>query len=389
MRIGVLTLFHSKDNYGQQLQCYALQKYLRDMGHDVFLIRYDYLKDLSSPLWLKMLKAFNPIKLVRYAMYKRYHANVLKEQSRNDRCFDSFREKHVIMSERQYGSYVELCENPPPADAYIVGSDQVWNCLLHCSASRVKTQIHAFFLDFGGPDAKRISYAASWGMESIPRDHTQEIEPLLAKFDYVSVREKSGIELCRQCGRDDAEWVCDPTLLLPAESYRNLYREEDRRGSIRKPKSKYLLLYMLKDERNFDKDSVYAFATTKKLEVVYVTGGKLMDGREKFFATIPEWLYLVDNAEYVITNSFHGSVFSTIFHKAFGVIPREGKFAGMNTRLESLFALRGMEKRYVTDKNFSILDVPYDMEDMHVSEDFILALSNNHIHLTGGGGKPS
>lgn len=390
MRIGVLTQWMSKDNYGQQLQFYALQKYLRDMGHEVFLIRYDYSEDLvQSPWWVKMLKAFNPIKLVRYVMYKKHHASVMKEQSENDRGFDLFRDRYCLVSEQKYNSYTELCKNPPKADAYIVGSDQVWSFYnYNFPLCKCKKRVHAFFLDFGGQDIKRISYAASWGMESIPFEYVEEIAPLLSKFDYISVREKSGIELCRQCGGDDAEWVCDPTLFLSAETYRALYREEDRRGNVRKPKSRYLLLYMLSNDCDFDVQSVYDFATTKKLLVVYITGEQLMDKKEKEFATIPEWLYLVDNAEYVITNSFHGSVFSTIFHKAFGTIPLTGRFSSKNTRVESLFALRGMEKRYVTDKNFSILDVPYDMEDVHVSEDFILALSNNHIHLTGGG-KPS
>lgn len=94
------------------------------------------------------------------------------------------------------------------------------------------------------------------------------IEPLLNRFDYVSVREESGINLCRKCGRNDAEWVCDPTLLLSAEIYRSLYRE----NKIQKPDGKYILLYMLNNRCDFDIQSVYDFAKNKNLKVVYVTG---------------------------------------------------------------------------------------------------------------------
>ncbi|WP_443741171.1 polysaccharide pyruvyl transferase family protein [Treponema berlinense] len=112
------------------------------------------------------------------------------------------------------------------------------------------------------------------------------------------------------------------------------------------------------------------FAKSKKLEVVYVTGNGVVDNRQKFFATIPEWLYLVDNAEYVITNSFHCGVFCTIFGTKFAVIPLCGIHTGMNVRFDSLFKLRGIEQRFLTD-DFSVVEKEFVAKDVNVSKKFL------------------
>ena len=115
---------------------------------------------------------------------------------------------------------------------------------------------------------------------------------------------------------------------------------------------------MLKNECDFDIQKVYDFAAERKFQIVYVTGNGVLDRKEKFFATIPEWLYLIDNAEYVVTNSYHCSVFSALFSKQFGVVKLKGKFTGMNTRMESLFMQLEIEPRWIQD-NFSVLEKEY------------------------------
>ena len=370
LKIGIITFWWSHDNYGQLLQCYALQKYLRNMGHEPFLIRYIPDKDYKkSPLWIKLLKACNPFLLYKFLKRNFVHLATKKvteklaaERTEHNRCFDDFRNKFLKVSEKVYESYDALFYDAPEADIYITGSDQVFNYHFYPQKA-----INAYFLNFGSPDARRISYGASWGMTMLPGKYKKAIEPLLQKFDYVSVREKTGIDLCRECGRNDAEWVCDPTLLLDAEKYRAIYRENE----IRKPDGKFLLLYMLANECDFDIQTVYDFAASKGLEVVYVTGNGVLDKRKKYFATIPEWLYLVDNAEYVITNSFHCAVFSTIFHKQFGVIPLSGSVGQMNSRFDALFEIREMHKRYVSENDFSILDIAYDCSEVAVSKRFV------------------
>ena len=361
MKIGIMTFWWSNDNYGQLLQCYALQKYLRDAGHDAFLIRYK--NEEKSPLWRRLLKALNPVLLYKYIKHLFHSEKVKKEQVCNNRHFDEFRKKYIRQSESLYTTYSQLKENPPEADIYIVGSDQVWNFSFVTTKNSI---IHAYMLDFGSESTKRMSYAASWSMHSLSQKLINEIKPLLQKFSYVSVREEHGVELCRQCGYERAEHVCDPTLLLEADIYRKLYQSEN----VQTQEQKYLFLYMLNNQCNFDIQRVYDFAADRQLKVVYVTGNGVLDKREKCFATIPEWLSLVDNAEYVVTNSFHCCVFSSLFGKKFGVVKLKGKYAGMNTRMESLFNQLKIEPRWLQG-DFFVLDREYKPCSMKESQKFL------------------
>lgn len=355
MKIGILTFWWSQDNYGQLLQCYALQKYLRDAGHDAFLIRYDSRNDFfRTPFILRYFKALNPVLLCKFLQHKINSKKLLEESKLNDRHFDDFREKYIVQSENVYTSYNQLKENPPEADVYIVGSDQVWNFSLFKTVNNCKNLIHAYFLDFGSTQTKRISYAASWSCSDLRSDIIEKISPLLKNFDYVSVREKSGINLCRKCGYDTAEFRCDPTLLLTAENYRSLYKEN---YDTSKRKNPYLFLYMLNNTCDFDIQKVYEFGERKNLEIVYVTGNGKIDRYEKTFATIPQWLSLIDNAEYVVTNSFHCCVFSLLFEKKFGVVPLTKTLAGMNSRIETLSEIFGIKSRWIMEDESGVFSV--------------------------------
>ena len=154
--------------------------------------------------------------------------------------------------------------------------------------------------------------------------------------------------------------------LLTATDYRQIYEGEN----ITKHNKKYILLYILNNQCDFNYKYVCEFASKKNLDIVYISGNGLNDKYPKVYATIPEWLYLLDNAEYVITNSFHCGVFATIFHKQFGIIPLNGNHSQSNSRIESLFELRGTGTRYIKDNDFSILDKKYSLRDIAISERF-------------------
>ncbi len=358
MKIGIMTFCTPREhNYGQILQFYALQRYLGNHGHDAFFIKYDRTLDRVSkrPFWLRAVRALNPYIFVKHFYLKHKKFMAAKEDAANPRYFENFLAKYTKESSVKYASLDDLRKNSPEADVYIAGSDQVWNAefLGH------ESQIRAFFLDFGSSDIHRIAYAASWGRDTFPREYIERVSLLLKKFHAVSVREKSGVDLCGQAGYKCAKWVCDPTLLLNAEEYRRIYSE----NLVRKREGKYIFLYFLGNKTDFDVKTVYDFAKRKGLEVVYVTGNAQVDRYEKFFATIPEWLYLIDNAEYVVTNSFHGAVFSTLFGKRYGVIPCTGKAALMNTRIDSLFECCNIQPRWLEKgEGFAVLDKPYNAD---------------------------
>jgi hypothetical protein len=118
---------------------------------------------------------------------------------------------------------------------------------------------------------------------------------------------------------------------------------------------------MLGNRCNFSIKALYEWAEKKDLAVVYITGNKRYDGHQKLYATTPEWLYLIDNAEYIITNSFHASLFSLIFQKRFGIIPLMGQYTGMNTRFISLFETLEIKQRFINN-SFVVLDMDIDWD---------------------------
>ena len=355
-----MTYWWSSDNYGQLLQCFALQQYLRNVGFDVYLIRYYPRSDVARlSMWKKILKIFDPVMLKRYFVYRK--RKVFGENNNRDnlRGFASFRDKHIRQSEKIYYSYKELIENPPIADVYIVGSDQVWNTF-GTSIHRGINRVNAFLLNFGDSSIKRISYAASFGktQNELGSDFVEVFTPLLQKFNYVSVREISGLEICKLCGIDDAEWVPDPTVLLDAEAYRFLYDAEQ---MVKKTNKPYCFLYLVGNQFTFPVQAIYNWAKKKKIEIVYIAGNWRQDKHEKTYATIPEWIYLLEHAEYVLTNSFHATIFSLLFRKNFCIIPSVGEGVGMNSRFDSLFQLFGIENRFV-NTDFSIFDESIDWQ---------------------------
>lgn len=370
MKIGIVTFWWGEDNYGQQLQLYALQRFLNLHGHEAFLICYDQRSDYKVSIRTYLNKITKPKQIYKYLEYKLKKSKSSKINSNHPRYFEDF-QKQYISKTGIYNSFDELKATPPVADAYIVGSDQVWNpdCLsgnIYDNNGPIKT----FFLDFVPENRPRLSYAASWGGIALSKEQERFIAPLLKKFTYVSVREQSGIDLCLQCGVSDAEWVCDPTLLFKADDYRKLYEpymnsHNDHLSVSKHIIEDYILLYYLDNGGKFDIDQVYKFAKSHHLTVKYITANGQVDKYEKIYPNLMQWLELVDHAKYIITNSFHCCVFSVIFKKQFISIPISGRDSGMNDRLKSLFKLCEMKPR-ILDINqhsydFSILNEQYDV----------------------------
>ena len=339
MKIGVMTCWQPDDNYGTQIQCFALQHYLKLTGNEPYLIQYLCQNDLEKKRNFKFfLKALNPYLVIRKICGLRKSKLQKSETFSHNRGAPEFRMKYINLS-KVYHTFDEIKKEPPKADLYIVGSDQVWNINpIH------KKQFDAFFLNFGEESTKRISYAASFGFEykSIFKGYDDYASSYLKKLDGISVRELKAKELCEKLGIYNAVQVADPTLLLSAEYYRKIYNE----NSFEKRSKKYILVYNLVSKSNIDIGKIKKFADKRQLDVVYVTGHGQVDSENKLYATIPEWLYLIDNAEYVITNSFHGSIFSSIFHKQFVVFPLKGN--PTNSRLETLTDLLE-QNRVVSD----------------------------------------
>jgi hypothetical protein len=268
VKIGIITFWWANNNYGQLLQCYALQKYLLDAGHDVYLIRYNPNTDSrKTSTFHKIKSALNPYKLYKYFILKMSVLKEKKEEKRHPHSFDDFRKTYIKQSPRIYNSYEELVKDPPEADMYIVGSDQVWNFNWWGNTlEKVKGRIGAYLLNFGDKKIQRVAYAASFGKEKIDKQLIQAITPLMKNFSYVSVREKSGLEICRECGIDNAEWVPDPVMLLDVNQYRALYKDI----LLEDVESPYCLMYI---GNNYSKKLIRAlfdWAKKKRLHIVFI-----------------------------------------------------------------------------------------------------------------------
>ena len=190
MKIGIITLWESSDNYGQQLQCWALQEVLRELGQDPFLIRYNTaLKpSLSNRIKSKLnsiIKIISIYQLIRKIYERKKNKNKLRWQSEykkknNYRDFAGFKKQYLTISPEIYEDVEALRSNPPQAEIYIAGSDQIWSYPLSYEESK------AYFLDFGSENIKRIAYAASFSLTEYPENLKPVLRHLLKRFDAVS-----------------------------------------------------------------------------------------------------------------------------------------------------------------------------------------------------------
>lgn len=335
MKIGILTYWQSNDNYGQLLQCYALQRYFVQIGHEPFLIRYDISNRFSvNNKWKRVLKILMFYPVFKYLLNKKkksQQAKLLAEVSKKNtlRKFDDFRKNMIVQSSHLYSSLKDLQHNPPLADWYVTGSDQVWSQLLSFKENE------AFFLNFGDKKVKRMSYAASFAMDEYPQKLHNALKANLNRFQSISVREKTGVDICSKVGAF-AEVVVDPTLLLDSNSYSKI--------ASNKKYNNYFYVYSLNicsaDEMYFDE--IKQLACKQDCEIVVTPASGCVPGFELFwdvtydYSTIPEWIANIDNAEVVITTSFHGIVFCLLMHTQFVYIPLKGKLSKMNNRILNL-----------------------------------------------------
>lgn len=330
MRIGVITFSTSKDNYGQLLQCFAMQNYLRNQGHDVFLIRYQ--NNITAKASFKITRTFTYLrKLPLYISFfltqqtNKKNKNIYGNDSANERRkFNQFIIDNLVTTERVY-TEDELNTNPPSADAFICGSDQIWGGDL------------SYFLSFAPDETRKLAYAPSFGGRTeFSPEYEKTIKQLLARFDFIGVREQSGVDVCHRLGFPDAVKVIDPTLLLSITDY-------DKIRISTHHKRPYIFLYLLGNPMICKVPEIYSFAKHEGLEVIYVGSQGQNDAYEKEYPQIGEWIDLIANAELVITNSFHCSVFSLIYQKKFITIPLNKGFERMNGRIDELLKSADLE----------------------------------------------
>ncbi len=334
MKIGIITFWTSEDNYGQILQSFALQRFLRNKGHEAFVVKYTLGRSERNWRWwltvpFKVAKRVwhiiaHPKEHKLETQFKEQAQVIAAENAAHPRNFSDFKNKHINYTATSYTERT-LYENPPQADAFIAGSDQIWNGL-HPS----------YFLQFAPEGTKCIAYAPSFGGAKLEGGDFKRLQNMLKRFSALMMREQSGVEACQRAGRKDAFMVPDPTLLLSSDSYKKVM-------TTSATDNKYALLYMLGHFSALEVDTVFEWADRRGLKVKYVAAQGRTDHFEKSYPNVDEWLELIDKAECVITNSFHGTVFSIIFNKKFLTVPLTGGFAQMNCRIHDLLTSFNIE----------------------------------------------
>lgn len=315
MKIGIIT-FHYVTNYGAVLQAYALQQYLTKMGHQAVIIDYFPLSR-QKPL-NKRLLARRPRAMLAKLIEFRKEASISR-----------FRERNLCLTAR-YHSLTELQASPPQCDAYICGSDQIWNPHFTAQGENKKPTL-SYFLDFGDDAVMRISYAASFGCTSYSDYLMEFVKPALSRFGDLSVREETGRNILHSIGFKNVDVVPDPTLLLDKEDYAGLCAKNRRQNA------NAVFIYALHLNQNF------MTAISSELKRTYRT--LICDTNSYWAPGIEDWLMAISSAKCVVTNSFHGVVFSILFNKNFVAIPVEGPNAGMNDRLHTLLGQLGLIDR--------------------------------------------
>ena len=350
MNIGIIT-FHNAINYGAVLQCYALKTRLEKEGHTVQIIDYD--NGSSTGIKSGSLKNIAKSKFILYKdkniIYRlfltigslvknSFNINQRKINKKKKKLFQTFRKSNFIFT-KNYKSINELRLDPPLCDVYICGSDQLWNPDL----SNGKYD-PAYFLGFGTKSIIRISYAVS--ACNLDDKQDQELRNLLKNIDFISIRESKNQRKIEALSGKDITICPDPTILLKAEDYCKIEEIYDIGNK------KYIFIYLLwkgNSKEICDYLIHKILETYPDITILDATPGHLFHQENIINIDLlspGQWLYLIDNAEYVITNSFHCTCFSTIFKKQCFVLP---SFPKNSERLYEYCQNIGIEDHYIQD----------------------------------------
>ncbi|RKD87723.1 polysaccharide pyruvyl transferase family protein [Mangrovibacterium diazotrophicum] len=350
IKVGLLTLPFNF-NYGGVLQGYALKSTLEKLGTHVTIIsrrqnRSNIIK--RSIVWskwesfkiLQYSRSLRVFPLVSFEHFKRKNINEITPNIFSDKKLNSIVDKHAF-------------------DAYVVGSDQVWNI-------NASPNLYNHYLSFvTNPNAKKVAYAASFGKEEwlYPESATEECSKLAKNFDAISVREDSGVKLCREYLGVNAAHMVDPTMLLNADEYRKLYNDQHIA-----PFDGKIFTYIL--DENEDKrifiEKVCSILKQNSFDLKSESLlHKLQTIKRRHFPTIETWLKAFNDSDYIITDSFHGTIFSIIFNKPFIAIANKDR--GL-ARFESLLKMFQLENRLVENLESvpqSLLKTPIDWDNVN------------------------
>lgn len=357
-KIGIISYFNYY-NYGSMLQGFALQKYIIDVYPDCYCEIINYRnhsvgrKSFISLLKIRFKRLFFYISNLREINRKRMYANYF---TRRNSYFDAFLKDYACVTPVFYRTKQQLLDNPPIYDIYITGSDQTWSP--KASGGYDESPM---FLDFAPLESKKAAYAPCLGVNSFTTEQIYFLKSKLSNYSLISCREVIGARLLSDIINKHVPAVVDPTLLLSASQWRSI-----KINPIRN--IKYIFCYFLGD-RQYYRDFAFQLSKQTGLPLYYlpVCWKEFCSESNYIWDAGPqEFVGLIDDAEYVLTDSFHGVVFSTNLNKNFyAFVKHSGSAsAGDNSRIFDYLERIGLSHRLYTEydnNNILIENIDYNI----------------------------
>ena len=353
MTIGIIT-FHRANNIGATLQAYALQKYIDENIAECELIDF-----MPNNLPQKNTKPRKLLRLCRRIITPIEYFFSQKKRAR----FYTFRKQFYKLSKKEYWGDSEIRADPPRYDLLVSGSDQIFNLTLSGDSE-------SYYLNFIERTPK-ISYASSFGRTDISPHERLMIKEELVKFKKISVREESAAKIIYDEIGVNPICVADPVFLLKENFWRGL------RNNKYKINGEYILVYSMEY-------SEWMAKTINKAKVRYhmpiyiVCGSKSarrLNGKKLYDVGPQEFLSLLIDAKYIITNSFHGTAFSIILMKKFWCISHSSK----NTRIENILNITGNSHKLIRSDSEKLEDKIIDGEESYQKIESLIALSKQYL----------
>lgn len=352
-KIGVCACYNTK-NYGSMLQSLATGEMLEKLGYPYEFIRYTrkptvglILKSLDRIPEMIKGKRLNAERQRALSKYPEVASGI----KRRNACFDSFMNQTFTNMSPAYDTLKQLTQAAKEYDAVMVGSDQLW---------RPEGYSTGFYnLMFVPDEVPKIAYATSFGVSQIPEKKKKIAKTFLNRIDHISVRELRASEMIKELIGRDVPTVVDPTLLFTGEEWKKII------PSKTIVDEKYIFCYLLGSNpqhrtwvEELKKQTGYKIVTIPHLDE-FVESDIAFGDHQLYDVGPAEFVNLIRNAEYVCTDSFHGTVFSILNHKQFVTFNRfaEGSRNSRNSRIESLLSQTGLEKRRMIRKEQNIVNL--------------------------------
>lgn len=364
------------NNYGSMLQSFATQKILENMNIEYDLLNYRKKYTLililkSIPRLLNHVVWQDKFNEKQKQFFLKRHPECKDEYNKRKIAFENFRKQYFKAKIVTFFGYNELKLKSKKYSCFVTGSDQLW------SPSGLPTNFYN--LMFAKDDAIKISFASSFGVKNIPWYQKRRTKQYLNRINFISCREESGCKIVKNLTNKDAVLVADPTMMFTGEEWNNIFP-----STIKKP-AKYIFSYFLGTSFEYRKQ---VLLLKEKTGLPIVTIHQYIDADLNFGDEIIEgagpieFIDLIRNAEYVCTDSFHGSVFSILNHKKFIVFNRysEKNAASKNTRIKSLCKRLDLEDRIYTGNINNIIskDIDYDKVDKKLDD--IRKITNSYLN---------